>query len=103
MIIDGQSDPVLVFNEKNLNKACGYNVRLYGIMNGYLLLPPKKTVKLKGLLPAHRNFSSPIYKVMNENVNSIYLFTSINKLKKNRNRNKRSWDGLGKKKKIRNN
>ena len=103
MIIDGESDTAQVFSEQNLNKACGYNVCFYGIMNAYLLLPPKKTVKLKGLPPAHRNFSSLMYKVMNENGNSMDLFTPIDKLKKKRNRKKRSWDGLGKKKKLRKN
>jgi len=49
MIIDGESDTALVFNEKNPNKACGDNVRFDGIMNGHLLLQTKEDSNDQGL------------------------------------------------------
>ena len=100
MIIDGESDTAQVFNENNFNKACGDNVRFDGIMNGYVLFPPKKTVLIKDLPPAHRNFSSALYKVIDENGNSMNLFTSQSKKKNRRNR---SWSRGGKRKKLKQN
>ena len=103
MIIDGESDTAQVFNENNFNKACGDNVRFNGIMNGYVLLPPTRTVMIKNLPPAHCRFSSAIYKVIDENDNSMDLLTSQYKMKKKKNRRKRSWDGGGKRKKLKQN
>jgi hypothetical protein len=102
MIIDGESDTAQVFNEKNFNKACGDNVRFNGIMNGYVLLPPTRTVMIKNLPPAHRNFSSAIYKVIDENGSSMDLFTSQYK-KKKKNRRNRSWSRGRKRKKLKQN
>ena len=99
-IIDGESDTAQVFNEIFVNKACGDNVRFNGIMNGYVLFPPKKTVLIKDLPPAHRNFSSAVYKVIDENGNSMDLFTSNDKMKEHKNRKKRSWYGSVKRKKL---
>ena len=65
-----------MFNERNLNKACGYNVRFDGVMNGYLLLPPNRTVMIKDLPHVHQDFSSAIFKVIDENGNSIDLIKS---------------------------
>ena len=100
IIIDGESDTAQVFNENNFNKACCDNVQFDGIMNGYVLFPPKKTVLIKDLPPAHCNFSSAIYKLIDENGNSMDLLTSHDKMKKKKNRRKRSWDVSGKRKKI---
>ena len=100
MIIDGESDTAQVFNENNFNKACGDNVRFDGIMNGYVLLPPTRTVMIKNLPPGHRNFSSALYKVIDENGNSMNLFTSQSKKKNRRNR---SWSRGRKRKKLKQN
>ena len=62
-------------------------------MNGYLLLPAKITVMIKDLPRAHLDVSSEIYKVIDENGNSMDLLTSQYKMKKKKNRRKRSWDG----------
>ena len=93
MIIDGESDTVQVFNERNLNKACGYNVWSDGVMNGYLLISPKRTVIIKDFPREHRGVSSATYKVINENGNSMDLINSYEKMKKQKNRRRKPWDG----------
>ena len=90
MIIDGESDTERAFNERDLNKACGYNVRFHGVVNGYLLLLPKRIVMIKNLPHAHRDFSSEIYKVIDENGNSMNLIKFYVKMKKMKNRRRRS-------------
>ena len=72
-------------------------------MNGYILFLPKKTVLIKDLPPAYRNFSSPLCKVIDENGNAVDLFTSPDKMKEKKNRKKRSWDGSVKRKKLKQN
>ena len=72
-------------------------------MNGYVLLPPTRTVMIKNLPTAHCNFSPAVNKVIDENGNSMDLLTSQYKMKKKKNRRKRSWDGGGKRKKLKQN
>ena len=57
-------------------------------MNGYVLFPPKKTALIKDLPPVHRNFSSAIYKLIDENGNSMDLLTYHDKMKEKKNRKK---------------
>ena len=71
-----------MFSEQNLHQACGNNARVYGVMRGYLLLPPQSRLSLDHISSDDRNFLLCVYKGTDDNGDTFHLTKTCAKNKK---------------------